>query len=84
MATKARLHELVEALPDRERATAARLLEALAGLEPEAPFYTTEAAPLDDEPETDAERAAVAAALDDLAAGRIVTHAEMERRYGLG
>jgi hypothetical protein len=49
MTTKAELHELVDALPDRATDEAALQLRALA-------------VPLDDEPETDEERAAVAEA----------------------
>ena len=82
MVTKERLHELIEALPEAERATAARLLEALAGLEPGEPVYTPQTAPLDDEPETEEERATAAEGLADLAAGRVVTQDELERRYG--
>ena len=83
MVTKERLHQLVEALPTTEHATAARVLEALAGLESDEPFYTAETAPLDDEPETEAERAAVAEGETDLAAGRGVPAAELYRKFGL-
>ncbi len=83
MVTKERLHELIEALPEGERATAARLLEALAGLEPGEPIYTPKTAPLDDEPETKEELEAAAEGLADLAAGRVVTQAELEHRYGM-
>lgn len=81
MATKERLHQLVEAIPERDRDKAARLLEALAGLNPDEPFYTADTAPLDDEPETDEERTAVAEGLADLAAGRVVTQTELETRF---
>jgi hypothetical protein len=37
-------------------------------------------APLDDEPETDEERAAVAEAREDVAAGRLISHEEVRRR----
>ncbi len=85
MVTKERLHQLVEALPTTEHATAARVLEALAGLESDEPFYTAETAPLDDEPETEAERAAVAEALAEVerGEGRRIPAAEIERRFGL-
>jgi len=73
--TKERLHELVEAVPEGDVATATRILEALAGMAPGEPFYTAETAPLDDEPETDDERVAVAQGEADLAAGRVVSAA---------
>jgi predicted transcriptional regulator len=81
--TKDRLHELVEAVPEPDMATAARILEALARMAPGEPFYTTETAPLDDEPETDGERLAIARGEADLAAGRVVSAAELEQRFGL-
>ena len=83
MLTKERLHELVEAVPERDVATAARILEALAGLAPGEPFYTTETAPVDDEPETDEERLTIARGEADLAAGRVISAAELEQRFGL-
>jgi hypothetical protein len=83
MVTKERLHELVEVLPEQRRETAARVLEALAGLDEDEPLYTAETAPLDDEPETDEERAAVAEALEASARGEVVTTAELRRRLGL-
>jgi len=82
MATEERLHQLVEALPEQERDKAARLLEALVGLDPDEPFYTPDTAPLDDEPETDEERTAAAEGLADLAAGRVVTQTELEAKSG--
>jgi predicted transcriptional regulator len=83
MVTKERLHQLVDALPVKERDTAARVLEALAGLEPGIPFFTAETAPADDEPETAEEQALVAEGEADLAAGRVVAATDLYRRYGL-
>ena len=83
MVTKERLYQLVEALPEQRRETAARVLEALAGLDEDEPLYTAETAPLDDEPETDEERSAVAEALEASARGEVVTTAELRRRLGL-
>jgi hypothetical protein len=83
MVTKERLHDLIDALPERDVATIARVLEAFTGLDAGEPFYTLETAPLDDEPETEAERRAVEEARADLAAGRVVTQEELDRRYGL-
>lgn len=73
------LHRLVDVLPDAEAATAARVLEALAVaggvLDPAA--RTALFAPDDDEPETEEERVAVAEARADLAAGRVISLAEL-------
>ena len=80
MVTKERLHALVDVLPEQEQDTAARVLEALAGLEPGDPVYTLATAPLDDEPETAAEEAAVAEALAASARGEVLTTAELRRQ----
>jgi hypothetical protein len=61
-------------VPERDVATAARILEALAGLAPGEPFYTTE---------TDEERLAIARGEADLAAGRVVSAARSPLRFGL-
>ena len=58
--TEERLHRLVDALPARERDTAARVLEALGALDADARPYTGEAAPRNGESETEAGRAAAA------------------------
>jgi hypothetical protein len=85
MVTKERLHDLVDALDEADVATVGRILEALTGLEAEAPFYTAETAPLDDEPETEAERAAVAEARAEVARGegRRIPAAEIYREFGV-
>ena len=67
MTTKDALHRLVEAIPDRELDAARQALEPLAD-----PFILALMnAPIDGEPETDEERAAVAEAFEDLAHGRV-------------
>lgn len=38
-------------------------------------------APLDDEPETEEERAAIAEAIEDERAGRLIPHEEVRRRW---
>lgn len=85
MMAKERLHQLVDLLPDDEVVTAARVLEALAGLQPGEPFYTAESAPLDDEPETEAERSAVAEALAEVERGdgRPIQAEVLHRKFGL-
>jgi hypothetical protein len=83
MVTRERLYQLIDALPEQDVATVARILEALTGLEADEPFYTTETAPLDDEPETEQERRAVAEALEASARGEVLTTASVRRRLGL-
>jgi hypothetical protein len=79
MVTKERLHQLVETLPEAELDTAARVLEALGGIEPGTALYTAEDAPFDEEPEDEDEAALAAVALDELARGEFVTHAQVRR-----
>jgi len=79
--TRKQLHRLVDDLPTRELWAATRFLEFLRAdqhrhdLPPELAN-----APLDDEPETPEEAAAVAEAWEDVAAGRVLSHAEVLRR----
>lgn len=82
MAPRDSLHRLVDTLPESELARAERVLEALREVA-ELPYRPLEDAPLDDEPETPEERAAVEEARRDVAAGRVVSHAEAMRRWGL-
>ncbi|HZR99123.1 MAG TPA: hypothetical protein VFE37_10475 [Chloroflexota bacterium] len=78
MVTKEILHRVIDTLPDSELEAAARLL---AGLGIDDPVLRAVlAAPIDDEPETPEEAAAVQQARDDLAAGRVVSHEEARRR----
>lgn len=81
--TKERLHDLIDALADDDVPAVARILAALTGVAVVEPFYTLETAPLDDEPESEAERVAVAEALEASARGEVYTTAEVRRRLGL-
>ena len=83
MVTIERLHQLIDVLPTEERDTAARVLEALAGLERDAALSTLETAPLRDEPEPEEEQEAVAQALAELERGEIISHAQVRRELGL-
>lgn len=80
-----RLHRLIDVLPNDEIGTAARVLEALAGLDPGEPFYASEAAPLYDEPESETERIAVAEALAEVARGegRPIPGEVLYEKFGL-
>ena len=84
MSSRDALHRLVEELPESEVPRAERVLEALKETaEPEGPLYTLDTAPLDDEPETEDERAAVAEAREEHRRGEGVPHEEVKRRWGL-
>jgi hypothetical protein len=82
--TRELLHRLVDDLPTRELSAAAWYLEFLRGdqhrndLPPELAN-----APLDDEPETPEEAAGVADAWEDVAAGRVLSHAAVQQARDL-
>jgi hypothetical protein len=82
MAPRDNLHRLVDSLPESELERAERVLEALR-LVADPPYRPLEDAPLDDEAETPEENAAVAEARGDVAVGRVVSHEEARRRWGL-
>ena len=77
--SKADLHRLVDELPEAKAEEARLLLEELR----DAPSYTAETAPFDDEPLTDDDRAALDEAHEDIRAGRVTTQEEVERKLGL-
>lgn len=81
MRDRDRLHTLVDALPEDELHVALRFVEFL-GTEV-TPQWSLEDAPLDDEPVTPEDEAALAQAERDVAEGRILTH-EDARRLLLG
>jgi hypothetical protein len=75
MTVKDELHELVDRLDEAEAREALAYLQTLS-----LPAFLRDA-PLDDEPETAEERAAVAEAEADFAAGRDVAHEEVRREF---
>ncbi len=79
---RTKLHDLVESLPSEDVPTALRVLEALSSSSDPVPLALRDI-PFDDEPETEAERAAVAEALRDIEEGRVIPHDEVMRKYGL-
>lgn len=81
--TKEGLRRLVDALPESELDTAARVLEALGLLGAAASRSTTEFPLLDGEPETEEERAAVAEARAELARGEGISAATIYREFGV-
>ncbi len=76
MSTKARLHTMIEELPEDTLAEAERLLHSLH----DPVRRALERAAYDDEPETPEERAAVEEARADIVAGRVYTHEEALRQ----
>ena len=81
MAIKDDLHQLVDELPDDELPAAKRFLQYLCDMG-DPVLHALIGAPLDDEPETEEEKAAVAEAYEDLAAGRVVNFEEVKRESG--
>lgn len=78
--TRKELHHLVDQLPEDELHAAQRYLEFLAKERAADRFYQMlQSAPIDDEPETPEEAAAVAEAKAEFAAGKLLTHEEVQR-----
>ena len=80
---KERLHRLVDALPSSELRAAERFLEYLQHNGRTSLYQRLMAAPIDDEPESPAEADAVREGLADIQAGRVVSHEEVKREFGL-
>ena len=79
MTTREALYRLVDSIPAAQLDDARKRLEPLAD-----PVLAALAnAPIDDEPETDEERAAVAQARAEIDAGDYVTLDEMRRELGV-
>ncbi len=82
MTIKDELYRLVDELPESELHAAKRYLEYLRNMG-DPLLQALMAAPDDDEPEGEEERASVAEARRDFEAGRVVTHEELKREFGL-
>ncbi len=80
MTTKTRLHELIDELSEDEWHAAERYLEYLRDVH-DPVLAALRAAPLDDEPEMEDERLAVAEAWDDVRAGRVLSADEVRREF---
>ena len=79
---RTKLHNLIESLPSEDVPTALRVLEALNSSSDSIPLALRDI-PFDDEPETEEERAAVVEARRDIEEGRVISHDEVMRKYGL-
>lgn len=77
MTSREELHKLVDHIPEADVAAARKILRALA----DPVGQSLLAAPLDDEPETDQERAEVEAARKETGPG--TSHEEVLREFGL-
>jgi hypothetical protein len=74
------LHDLVDRIPEEELPAAQRFLEYLAV----NPAYRAAlSAPVDDEPVTDTDAAAILRGRDEERAGKVISHEEMLREFGL-
>jgi predicted transcriptional regulator len=79
---RTKLHDLIESLPSDDVPTALRVLEALNSSSDPVPLALRDI-PIDDEPETEEERAAVAEARREIEEGKGIPHEEVMRRLGL-
>lgn len=79
MHERQRLHTLIDTLQEDELQVALRYLEHL-GTDDAEPLWSLSNAPVNDEPLTADDEAALAEAERDLLEGRVVTHAEARRR----
>ncbi|MBI2916709.1 MAG: hypothetical protein HYY01_01835 [Chloroflexi bacterium] len=76
------LHRLVDQLPDSELHAVRRFLEFL-HQQSDPVLLALMSAPEDDEPETAEERAALAEAYADVAAGRLIPLEQVKRELGM-
>lgn len=78
--SRARIHELVDRIPEEELPAAKRFLEYLAV----SPAYRAAvSAPPDDEAVPEGDATAMRRARDDLRSGKVVPHDEILREFGL-
>jgi len=78
--TRDALHELIDRIPEGEIVAAQRFLEYLAR---SAAFRATLSAPPDDEPVTTGDVEAIVRAHQDIQAGKVVSHEEILREFGV-
>ena len=79
MESRQALHALVDELPDDELGAAQRLLEHLREQGDDPLRSVLDAAPWDDEPLAEDDRAAIEEGLAERARGEVVSHEEVER-----
>ena len=76
--TRREIHQLVDALPERELTAAKRYLQFLRGVENDSLNVALIAAPWDDEPETPEEAKATQEAYQDVERGAVVDDHELD------
>jgi len=76
------LHRLIDELPEEDLSTAERVLQGLRATAA-PPHVPPQQAPIDDEPDDDDFDGGLTAARADIEAGRVVSHEEVKRRWGL-
>jgi len=81
MGARDSLHKLVNELPEEDIPTAERVLQALRETAPS--HVSLDTAPFDDEPDDDDFDGGLSEARADIEAGRVVSHEEVKRRWGL-
>ena len=79
MGARESLHRLIDELPEEDLSAAERALQTLYG----PASVPLEEAPLDDEPDDDDFDGGLTEARADMRAGRVVSHEEVKRRWGL-
>ena len=83
MTAREQVHQLVDALPDNELATAGRVLAGLSALALSDPAAAALAkAPMDDEPVTDREAEAIEEGELDFERGEVVSAADLRAHLG--
>jgi len=82
MSPRETLYQLIDQLPEEDLSTAKRILQALSETTA-PPQVSLDEAPLDDEPAEDDFDGGLKEARADADGGRVVTHEEMKRRWGL-
>jgi hypothetical protein len=84
MVTRDSLHDLIDELPEEAAVldATAQMLRNMRDYYRDPLVRTLLSAPIDDEPESEEERKAVAEAREDIAAGRVVSQQEMRHEFG--
>lgn len=77
------LHRLIDEIPEGKLSDAWRLLKIVRDADEDPVRHALANAPLDDEPETEEERASAAEADADFKAGRTMSMDELKRELGL-
>lgn len=77
------LHDLVDALPESEVPTARRFLRFLREVGSDPVRHAAETAPIDDEPMTEEDAAAIRAAREEARRGEVVDLDSFRRELGL-